>query len=137
MDSTDLKRTKKRLLASQAQPMSLRVACALVYHQLTGKTREMGTAADYVVAMNTTALALSQIADIYHVNPAGRLSRIPAEELALGAFEGSGDVYRTRSGNEYSPLSMRRIDVLDAITTLKKARAAIDGARQTAKKIDL
>ena len=129
------RQTQKKLLASQAQPMSMRVACALVYHQLTGRTREAATSTDYRTALNTTALALSQVADIYYVNREGRLLRIPSEELALGVFESSGEVYRTRSGNEYGNLSMRRIDVLEAIAILKKARAAIDGAKEAAKNV--
>jgi hypothetical protein len=130
------RKIQQKLLASQAKPMSMRVACALVYQQLTGRTREAAGSTDYRTALNTTALALSQVADVYYVNRDGRLLRIPSEELALGVFESSGEVYRTRSGNEYTGLSMRRLDVLDAIAILKKARAAIDGAKETAKNVN-
>jgi hypothetical protein len=132
----DLKKLQTKLLAGQAKPVRMRVAAALVYNELTGRN-ERTSPAGYLAALDRTALALSQVSDIYYVSGEGRLLRIPSEELALGVFEGGASVYRTRSGNEYGSLSMRRIDVIDAIVILKKASAVIDGARAAADKAAL
>ena len=59
---------------------------------------------------------------IYYVDAQGRNVKIPAEELALGLFESGAKLFRTRSGNVYESLSMRRDDLADAIVILKKAR---------------
>lgn len=124
----------RQLLQGQTQPVRLRVAAAVAYQKLTGRTRESAASGDYSVQMNAMALALSQLADVYYVNKQGKLQRIPTEELALGTFQESGDVYRARSGNVYSSLWIRRIDVMDAVAILEKARESIDGAKSAAEK---
>lgn len=126
----DSKQIRKSLLASQSQPVKMRVAAALVYHQLTGKTREAASVRDYCTALCTTALAISHIVDVCYVNDQGRLLRVPSDDLALGAFEDYGDVYRARSGAVYRGLTMRRVDLMEAIAILAKAHAAIGGAHE-------
>ena len=125
-------RTPNEILTSQSQPVPLPVAASLVYHHLN---RDVGNAAPghgYGAAICSTALALSQVSDIYHVE-AGKLLRIPSEDLAAGVFEDRGDTYRAASGKTYRSLSMRRVDVMEAMTVLRRAQAAIDGARVKAK----
>jgi hypothetical protein len=126
-----IKKTEHDLLLQQSQPVPMPVACSLVYHHLN---RDIGEPAahGYVSSLNATALALSQVADVYHVE-GGRLLRIPSEELVLGSFEERGGVYRAASGKVYVSLSMRRVDVMDAMTVLRKARAAIDRVKLKAK----
>src|SRR5262245_11219808 len=114
-------------LAAQSKPVPMPVAASLVYHQLNHAVR--GYEVDYAAALNGAALALSQVADVYHVHDR-KLLRIPSEELiARGVFEDSGATYRAPSGRVYRSLSMRRIDVMQALAVLGKARAAIDKAR--------
>ena len=129
------KTLEQRRLAGQAQPVRMRVAAALAYNHLTGKTRQTATEPEYLVALNSTAMALSQVVDIYYVNDQRKLLRIPGEELALGRFEKAGDIYRTRSGNVYSSIWVRRVDVMDAIAILKVARESIYGAKAKAEKL--
>jgi hypothetical protein len=105
--------------------MKMRVAAALVYHHITGKTRTIASGPDYETALADTAIALSQVADIYYVNAEGRLLRIPEDELANGKFERAGDIYRARSGQVYRDVMLRRVDVMDAVAILRKARETI------------
>lgn len=120
--------TQRELLLRQSQPVPMPVACSLVYHQLNRDVGNIGIPPGYSAALNSTALALSQVADLYYVDR-GRLLRVPSDELAGGTFEDSGDTYRSSSGRVFRSLSMRRIDVMEAIAVLKKARAAIEVAR--------
>lgn len=103
-----------------AKAVPLHVAASVVHQQLSGSLQEADER--YAAVLNSTALALSHVADIYYVDAHGRNVKIPAEELALGLFESGAKVFRTRSGNVYESLSMRRDDLADAIVILKKAR---------------
>ena len=77
------------------------------------------------MALNSAALALSGVSEIWYVNMRGRVAKIPDEELAVGGFEGGAKVFRTRSGNVYESLSIRRTDMADAIILLKNALEVI------------
>jgi hypothetical protein len=118
---------RNRLVADQAKPVPLHVAASVVHQQLSGSSREWKDAA-YSAILDSTALALSHVSDIYYLDAQGKLRRIPDEELAVGMFEDGARVFRTRSGNAYESLSMRRGDMSDAITVLKNARGALQGA---------
>jgi hypothetical protein len=122
------------LLASQSKPVKLRVAAALLHHEITGIDRPSGGPDDYRAALNTAAHALSQVSDLYYINPQGRLLRIPSEDVASGKFEGGAEVMKTASGTLYRSLSMRRVDVIEGIKILKHAHAAIHGASFSASK---
>jgi hypothetical protein len=116
-----------KLDAGQSKPVPLHVAASVVHQQLSGSSRTWKDD-DYPAILDSTALALSHVADIYYLNKEGRLLRIPAQELALGIFEDGARRFRTRSGNVYEPLSMRRGDMADAIQILRKARGAEQAA---------
>ena len=114
----------------QDKPVPLHVAASVVHRQLSGSLTEWRDEA-YTSVLNSTALALSHVADIYYENPQGKLVKIPDEELAVGMFEAGAKSFRTRSGNVYEPLSMRRGDMADAIAILRNARNTMrpeDGA---------
>jgi hypothetical protein len=120
-------KTPNLALIAQSKPVPMRVAASLVYHQLNHGVANLPDR-DFTAAMNSTALALSQVADVYYVRR-GKLLRLPSEELARGAFENSGETYRTPAGNVYRTVCMRRIDVMEAIVILRKARQTIERAR--------
>ena len=122
------KKAERDLLLKQVQPVPMPVACSLVYHHLNRDVGNGGPDRNYVSALNATALALCQVADVYHVE-GGKLLRIPGEDLVVGNFEDRGETYRAASGKVYRSLSMRRIDVMDAMSVLRKAHTAIDRAR--------
>lgn len=126
------KRAKARKsLRSQAEPVPLAVAASLVYHHLNRNIGSPAGGTSYQAALDSTALALSQVSDVYSVER-GRLLRIPSEDLAAGSFEGGADVYRSAGGKVYRELSMRRIDVMQAMSTLRSASVAIHAAKSKA-----
>jgi hypothetical protein len=105
-----------------AKSVPLHVAASVVHRQLSGSLAEWPDES-YVRLLDSTALALSHVADIYYVNAQGRTLKIPDAELAVGMFANGAKQFRTRSGNTYQSLSMRRGDMADAIVILKKAQA--------------
>jgi len=121
----DLRKIQQDLLARQSKPVKLRVAASIAHYELTGKKREGLMARDYFTALSTTAAQLAQVADIYHINESGRLLRVPTEDLQAGTVSNGGDVLVMPSGFVYRGLSMRRIDVMDAIIALREAHKAL------------
>ncbi len=115
---------QKKLIASQAIPVPLRVAASVVHQQLAGTTRQEADGS-YNAILDSTALALSHVCDIYAVNAQGKLTRIPDSELTIGAFEGGANRFRAHDGTVYESLSIRRGDMVDAIEILRKARDAL------------
>ena len=111
----------KQALADQAKPVPLHVAASVIHQQLSGDARGW-QGENYDAVLDSTALALSHISDIYYVNAQDQLLRIADEELAVGVFEGGAKRFRTRSGNSYEALSMRRADIADTIVILRNAR---------------
>lgn len=111
----------------QTKPVPLHVAASVVHQQLSGSSRTWNDE-DYGAILNSTALALSHVSDIYYLDKEGRLLRIPGQELAVGIFEDGAKRFRTRSGNVYEPLWMRRGDMADAIQILRKAHGAPQAA---------
>ena len=72
------------LIADQAKPVPLHVAASVVHQQLVTSSRDWMDE-HYDAILDSTALALSNVSDIYCVRN-GRLARIPEEELAVGMF---------------------------------------------------
>lgn len=108
----------------------MRVAASLAYFELRHNAAINEDALDR--ALNDAAFALSQIADVYHENEARHVLRIPDEALHNGQFEGGAKIYRTRAGQTFSGLSMRRIDLMYAMEALRNASRAIGTAKQGA-----
>jgi hypothetical protein len=116
-------------LRDEAKPVPLNVAASVVHRQLSGAVSEWRDES-YSAVLDSTALALSHVADIYYVNAQGVTLKLPDEELTVGMFEAGAKQFRTRSGNVYRSLSMRRGDMADAIAILRKARGAIQSEAQ-------
>lgn len=116
------RRKQKSEIDGHSTPVPMPVAASLVYHQLN---RKLDPSLPVNGALNSTAFALSQVADVYYVAD-GKSVPIPAAELAAGGFEESGATYRAASGRVYRSLSMRRGDLMEAITILRRARATAD-----------
>src|SRR5687767_5807303 len=98
----------------------------MAHQQLTGHKREVGFARDYFNACNDAARALAQLAEIFHVDEAGRLQGLPPDEIEVGQFDNGGDILRMPSGTVYRQLSVRRIDVMDGIVALKAGLRALE-----------
>ncbi|HEX2649164.1 MAG TPA: hypothetical protein VHN19_04405 [Burkholderiales bacterium] len=129
MAKKDMHRLKRRLVESPFKPMKMRVAAALVYHNITGTTRTTASGQEYEAALADTAIALCQVADVYYTNTEGRLTLIPEDDLMHGRFEHAGDDFHARSGQIYRNIMLRRSEVMDAVVILRKARETIDNAQ--------
>ena len=119
-----------RLRERQSMPVPMRVAASLMYFELRHSAANNDDALDR--ALNDAAFALAQIADVYHENEAAHVLRIPDEALHNGQFEGGAKIYRTRAGQRFTGLSMRRIDLMYAMEVLRKASQAMATANQRA-----
>lgn len=108
----------------------MRVAASLVYFQFRHNAAGNDDALDR--ALNDAAFALAQIADVYHENEARHVLRIPDEALHNGQFEEGAKIYRTRAGETFTRLSMRRIDLMYAMEALRNASRAIGTANHGA-----
>ena len=72
--------------------------------------------------LDRAALALSHMTEIYSGDGAERVLRaLPQEELLRGMFEGGARRFRTRGGNVYIGLFVRRRAVAVAAVTLRRA----------------
>ena len=115
----DLASLRRRLGA----PVALRVAASLAYFELnqTLAARDDG---ELDRALNDSALALAQVADICYEDEQGRIVEIPYADLRSGLFGEGAETFRSSSGNTYGSLSVRRIDVMHALEILGKASRA-------------
>lgn len=108
----------------QVAPVPLCVAASLVYFHLHRKISAPNVAA-LDRALNDAALALAQIADVYYEHQAGRILRIPDQDLRSGLFSDGAKTFKSTAGREFKRLSMRRIDVMHAIGVLEKGSQAV------------
>lgn len=96
--------------------MPLPLAAQALHARLCG-TDEHTSPAD----LDRAALALSHMTDIYHVDEERILCALPQEELLRGVFERGARRFRTRAGNVYIGLFVRRRAVTVAAVTLLRA----------------
>jgi len=71
--------------------------------------------------LDRAALALSHMTEIYYVDGERVLRALPQAELLRGVFEGGARRFRTRGGNVYIGLFVRRRAVAVAAVTLRRA----------------
>ena len=126
----ELDRIRARLRERQSMPVPMRVAASLAYYELRHNAAGNDHALDR--ALNDAAFALAQLADVYHENEAGHVLRIPDEALHKGQFEEGAKTYRTRAGQTFTGLTMRRIDLMYAMEALREASRAVGTAKQGA-----
>jgi hypothetical protein len=120
---------KSKLQQQQATPVPVRVAASLVYFELHDRVSAGPDSAGLERALNDAALALAQVADIYHENQLGHVLRIPEEDLRSGLFEQGATVFKCANGAVYQKLSMRRIDLMYAMEVLRNAGQALNRMR--------
>jgi hypothetical protein len=96
--------------------MPLALAAQGLHERLCGADRHACPA-----DLDRAALALSHVTAIYHVNGERILRALPQEELLRGLFEGGARRFRTRAGNVYVGLFVRRRAVALAAVTLRRA----------------
>ena len=108
--------------SSRMKPVKLRVAAAILHHQLGGGHRASMLGAQYIEHLNAAAAMLSEILDLYRLRPGGAIA-LSKEELAGATFLDGGNVVRTAAGTLYYPLAVRRAEAIVAIGQLTDAKA--------------
>jgi hypothetical protein len=126
MDSEAPKRRNEaqaKLQAARLKPVKLRVAAAILHHQLGGGHRASMLGAQYIEHLNAAAAMLSEVLDLYRLQPGNAMIALSKEELAGATFLDGGNVVRTAAGTLYYPLAVRRSEAIAAIGHLTDARA--------------
>ena len=113
-----LARAIRRSLGEEMVP--LRIAASLVYSQMN---RRLGGSGDGSTAdFESTALALSHLADVWFADGSGTVAKVPRADLAVAEFLDGGESCRTPAGVRYLSLKVRYADLMDAIVILKGVR---------------
>lgn len=105
------------------KPVKLRVAAAILHHQLGGAHRASMVGARYIEQLNASAARLAGIIDIYRLQPRGGMRLLSKEELSRATFIDGGNVLRTAAGVLHYPLAVRRAEAITAIGQLTDERA--------------
>lgn len=122
-------KTSARPTAQQIHSVPMPVAASLVYYQLSRDTQSPLQRRQYDRFLNDAATALSYLADVYYQNDGRGILRLSAAELARGRFEQGARAFRVRDGRVYRKLSVRRMELVDAISVFKTSHAALVFAR--------
>jgi hypothetical protein len=96
--------------------MPLPLAAQALYARLRGVDEHASP-----TNLDRAALALSHMTEIYYVDGERVLRALPQAELLRGVFEGGARRFRTRGGNVYIGLFVRRRAVAVAAVTLRRA----------------
>ena len=96
--------------------MPLPLAAQALYARLRGVDEHASP-----TNLDRAALALSHMTEIYYVDGERVLRALPQVELLRGVFEGGARRFRTRGGNVYIGLFVRRRAVAVAAVTLRRA----------------
>jgi hypothetical protein len=104
--------------------VTLSVAAAITYHQVTGTTEDIVNPADLDKVLNRTAHALALITEIFVLED-GAPRPLSTAELVEGAFARGATLFRSGAGVAHAPLSVPRGALRDAIKLLSAAMLRI------------
>lgn len=105
------------------KPVKLRVAAAILHHQLGGAHRASMLGARYIEQLNEAAALLAGIIDIYRLQPRGSMTLLSKEQISGATFIDGGNVLRTAAGVLHHPLAVRRAEAIAAVGQLTDERA--------------
>lgn len=120
---TDTAKIEAKLEAARMKPVKLRVAAAILHHQLGGAHRASMLGARYIEQLNEAAARLAGVIDIYRLQARGGMTLLSKEELSGATFIDGGNVVRTAVGPLHYPLAVRRFEAIAAIGLLTDERA--------------
>lgn len=106
--------------------VALAVAAAQAYHQLTGSTPEEKTAAPRDVILNRVAHAIANVAAIFVPDGQGMRQLLPLEFLHA-QFRHGATVLKLKDGSELRGMTVRRVELREAVVVLKAVQARFDG----------
>lgn len=120
---TDTAKIQAKLEAARMKPVKLRVAAAILHHQLGGAHRASMVGARYIEHLNEAAALLAGVIHIYCLQPRGGMTLISKEDISGATFIDGGNVLRTSAGVLHYPLAVRRAEAIAAIGQLSDERA--------------
>jgi hypothetical protein len=106
-----------KLAAARLRPVKLRLAAALLHHELGGDTRSSLRGPEYIRQLCAAAATLAGVLDLYWLDRT-RVVPIAKSQLAQAEFLDGGNVVRTAAGTLYRPLAVRRAEAIAAIEAL-------------------
>jgi hypothetical protein len=105
--------------------LPIAVAAAQTYFQVVGETPKQKSIAHLDRILNNVAHAITNIAPVYI--PDGPSQRqIEPIELLESSFRRGATVLTLKDGTELRGITVRRIDVREAVTVLKAVKARFD-----------
>jgi hypothetical protein len=111
--------------------LPIAVAAAQTYYQVVGETPKQKNVGHLDQVLNNVAHALSNIALLYR--PDGMTQReIEPIELLNARFRRGATVLTLKDGSELRGITIRRIDVREAVTVLRAIKARFDGEHHAA-----
>lgn len=113
----DIGKVQAKLAAARLRPVKLRVAAALLHHELGGESRSSMLGPEYIKKLGDAAAMLAAVLEIYRLDKA-RLVAVGQHELAGAQFLDGGNAVRTAAGTLHYPLAVRRAAAIAAIETL-------------------
>jgi hypothetical protein len=115
--------------------LSIAVAAAQTYFQVVGEVPRQKSIAHLDRILNSVAHAISNVASLYV--PEGLAQReIEPIELLNAYFTRGATVLTLNDGTELRGITVRRIDVREAVTVLKSVKARFDDGERRATTLD-
>jgi len=112
--------------ARDTEHVALTTAAAVVLFRVTGKQLHGERSSRTRVLLNDVAYAMANIVPIYMPDGADARKPLEAAHLISGKFGGGAKVFRLKDGTELVGLTVRRRDILAAISVLQSARITFD-----------
>jgi hypothetical protein len=105
--------------------LPLPVAAAQTYYQVVGDTPKQKSIAHLDRILNSVAHAITNVAPLYVTEGASQRQISPLE-LLQSEFMRGATVLKLHDGSELRGITIRRIDVREAVTVLKAVKARFD-----------
>jgi hypothetical protein len=105
--------------------LPLAVAAAQTYYQVVGATPRQKSIAHLDRILNTVAHAITNVAPLY-VRDGDTQRQVSPLELLQSRFTRGATVLTLKDGVELRGITVRRIDVREAVTVLKAVKARFD-----------
>lgn len=108
---------------SKLQHVNLRVACAVIYTEITGKAPDSRDVQGMRAILNDVAHAIANVITIYSTQASSGVPiAISPYELIEGKFRKGGHVFTAKDGSEMDDLTVLRGDMRTAISVLRAAK---------------
>jgi hypothetical protein len=105
--------------------LPLPVAAAQAYYLVVGETPKQKSVAHLDRILNNVAHAITNVAPVYVAEGAAQRQISPVE-LLQSEFTRGATILRLKDGTELRGVTVRRIDVREAVTVLKAVKARFD-----------